>query len=204
MTQTGGPITVPPRDAAGAIAGLLPPPGGRRVVGITGPVASGKTTIAGEVLDLVGGGVVLSTDDYLPDYACVPAAERDLPERADLALLAKNIDELLERGRTLAPVWSFHEHRRMGTREVGLARGGVLLVEGIHALAEPAAGRLGCRVFVDADREVRRSRFVARDASGERGWSAEESAAFFDGVAEPSFWRNAGAYLARADVVVRE
>lgn len=183
------------RAAAGA--------GGAVVIGVCGGVASGKSTLARALVQRLGG-VVLATDDYLPDYDHVPEAERDLPERAHLADLAGHIRVLRSGGEAETPVWSFETHRREGTRRVRgpAGAGGVVVVEGIFALAEPVAGDVDVGVFVEADAGVRRERFIARDAAGERGWGPVKAAAFFDAVAEPTFWARATGYRRRAGVVV--
>jgi uridine kinase len=54
------------------------------VVGITGAVAAGKSTLARRI-----SACVVSTDHYLPDYDRTPEHLRDLPESSDLARLAR-------------------------------------------------------------------------------------------------------------------
>ena len=60
--------------------------GGRAVVGITGAVAAGKSTLARRL-----SACVVSTDHYLPDYDRTPEHLRDLPESSDLARLAQDL-----------------------------------------------------------------------------------------------------------------
>ena len=134
------------------------------VVGITGPVGSGKTTFARQLVDhsgllthaeglveglseagrreLVGAdGLIVSTDHYLPDYQDelgrdrMPAHERDEPRHADLPLLVKHLRDL-RAGRAIdRPVWSFLTHKREGAERLTPPVRGVIAVEGIHALA---------------------------------------------------------------------
>ena len=51
----------------------------RVVIGVTGAVAAGKSTLARKLSPLV-----VSTDHYLPDYDLTPEPLRDVPESSDL------------------------------------------------------------------------------------------------------------------------
>lgn len=171
--------------------------GGRAVliVGITGPVGAGKTTLARAV-----SGCVLSTDRYLPDYEGTPPGECDLPERADLARLAGDLSTLRAGQEASVPCWSFHEHRRTGYEVMRPAA--LIACEGIHALHAGPAALMDLKVFVEASRAVRWARWEAIERAGERGMGVEAARSFFDGVAEPSFAARAEAYRAAADVIV--
>jgi uridine kinase len=165
------------------------------VVGITGPVASGKSTLAAQL-----SGCIVPTDAYLPDYEVVPYAERDLPRHADLARLVKDLEALRSGARTEIPVWSFDTHRREGARPIEPAP--LIVCEGIHALDERVVGVLDVKVFVESPRGVRLDRWEARERSGARGWSVEYAQQFFREVAEPTFHALTPHYRARADFIV--
>ena len=182
--------------APGAIHALLDGRGDRPgVVGITGPVGSGKSTLAERL-----GGVVLRTDDYLPDYDGLPEHERDLPERADLALMGEHLRELAAGRPVQAPVWCFREHRRVGARTVEPCR--LIVCEGIHALHPALAEAHDVRVYVEADAEVRWRRWERIELEEERGWGVEAARRYFDEVAEPSFHARAEVYRALAHLIV--
>lgn len=210
-------------DARGEGGGGAARESGRIVlVGITGPVGAGKSTLAarlaGGALSGAGGAVggagaagVLSTDHYLPDYASTPEHLRDLPESSDLARLARDLTMLRRGEPALVPVWCFHEHRRIGEREVrpvaegggGVFEGvGGVILEGLHALHPGHAHLLHVRVYVEASSAVRLARWERLALTGQRGWDAVTTRRFFETVAEPTFARHAAAYRQSADVIV--
>lgn len=169
--------------------------GARIVIGITGPVGAGKSTLAAKVSRCV-----LATDNYLPDYEQVPEAERDEARHADGASLAQNIADLRAGRVAHVPRWSFQTHRREGFFRVEPA--GIIVVEGIHALAAHALPLLDLAVFVEAPRDVRWRRWEVLESTGQRGWGVEKARTFFGEVAEPTFEKHAAAYRAMAHVVV--
>jgi uridine kinase len=167
----------------------------RVVVGITGPVGAGKTTLATMLSPCIVG-----TDSYLPDYEKVAYQDRDRPHAADHARLAADL-ALLRLGQAAdVPIWSFQTHRREGYRT--LAPAPVIVCEGIHALHAPLRTLLDLAVYVDAPAHVRRSRWEEMANRRERGWPAEEARAFFDAVAEPTFLELAAQYRAGAHYIV--
>lgn len=172
----------------------------RPVVGVTGPVGSGKTTLANRLAETHDSSLVLSTDRYLPNYDEHPMPEWDLPERSDLAALAEHLCDLGAGRHAEVPIWSFHEHRRVGTERVGPAS--LIICEGIHALHEPLRKHLDVLVFVEAPANVRWSRWERNEIKGERGWGVDRARAFFDQVAEPIFASFAESFRSASHVIV--
>ena len=169
------------------------------VVCIAGAVGSGKSTLAGR-LAAIAEARVISTDDYLPDYDQTPEHLRDEPDSARLPELAAHLAELLAGRPAEIPVWSFHEHRRTGSRRVEPAP--LLVVEGIHALHPAMDPVRAIGVLVQASARTRLGRWEALESSGQRGWGVEKARAFFENVADPTFERHLHRYRARADFLV--
>ena len=172
------------------------------VVGVTGPVGSGKTTLANAIASQSNDrGLVLSTDHYLPDYERVDYLERDDPRHADLPLLSQHLRELRAGKQADVPVWSFQSHSREGTTRVSPAP--LIVCEGIHALHAQVRPALDLAVFVHASAAKRWERWKAIEERGERGWGVDVAKEFFESVAEPTYNRYASDYITHADVIVQ-
>lgn len=177
-------------------------PTGAQVVLISGPSASGKTTFANRLaIQLRVNGykpLIISLDDYFLDRRDTPvdeSGEKDFEalEAIDAELFNTQVRQLLA-GRTVTlPRYDFHRGRRLKGRSVSLPRGGILLVEGIHAfnhrLTEAIPEGLKFKVYVSAltqlnldwlnrvqTSDTRLIRRIVRD-SRTRGYSASETLA---------------------------
>lgn len=189
------PRTIHFEVAADAILAAARARGGRAVVGITGAVAAGKSTLARRI-----SACVVSTDHYLPDYDRTPEHLRDLPESSDLARLAQDLAELRVGRATSIPHWTFEAHARVGEQRVEPAE--IVVVEGLHALHALPRTHVDVAVFVEAPQSTRWARAVERERAGERPWPIEYLEKFFHGVAEPTFALHSAAYRAGAHFVV--
>ena len=127
-----------------------------RLVGVTGGVASGKSTLAAEVAVLLGADV-LATDGFL--FTNEVLAERGIahrkgfPESFDAAALAAALDEWRADGEVTVPSYSHLHYDVVGH---GMVSGERLVVEGLH-LAHPALGvreRFDLLVHVDAEDDL--------------------------------------------------
>ena len=116
---------------------------GARMVLISGPSSSGKTTSAhklAEELERQGTPArVVSLDNFFRGaqyYPRLPDGTLDYenPDTLDLPLIRQCLKELSETGKTVLPVYDFSKEARSSeTEEIDL-KGGVCIVEGIHAL----------------------------------------------------------------------
>lgn len=167
----------------------------RSVVAIGGPVGSGKSTLASQL-----GGLMISTDHYLPDYAAVPDDERDEPAHADLSRLAQDLTDLRQTGQARIPLWCFQNHRRVG--EWDAVAMGRIICEGIFALHPAVAHLTDIRVLVQAGQETRWKRWERIEELGERGMGVETAREHFDAIAEPTYHKYAPLYEANLDLIV--
>ncbi len=167
----------------------------RVVIGITGPVGAGKSTLASQLSSCV-----IATDHYFPNYDVTPEHLRDVPEYSDLPRLASDLAALRRGEDVTIPVWSFVSHSREGYQRVQGAP--IVVCEGIHALHEIPRAHLDISIYVDAPSTVRWSRWEALELSGVRQLGVEQARAFFHEFAEPIFGRFAGGYKSAARFVV--
>lgn len=116
---------------------------GCRIIMLTGPSASGKTTsahfLARELTRQGTPAQVISLDNFFRGteyYPKMPDGSIDYenPATLDLPLINQCLRELNETGRTVLPIYDFvTESRSEQTESIDL-QGGVCIVEGIHAL----------------------------------------------------------------------
>lgn len=116
---------------------------GRALVMLAGPSSSGKTTTATLLKQkLISSGrnaSVISLDDfYLIDgepYTFEDGTiDYERVEALDVPMITSCLHELMEKGESDIPGFSFHTKKRTGFRKVKIARDEVLIVEGLHAL----------------------------------------------------------------------
>lgn len=217
-----------PTDPLGAVVDRVKVrPGATVVLALAGPVAVGKSTIAGELgtrLRGLGAGVeVVSTDGFLLPNAALEAQglldRKGCPETYDLGRLEALVASARD-GRTLleVPLYS-HERYDVLADPERIDRPDVLVVEGVVALQRPFAD-LG--IYVHADEADVIAWYVARfqglvRAAGDdptsfyRGWVdlddaavADLARAVWDGVNRPNLHEHIAPTRAAADVVVHK
>jgi uridine kinase len=178
------------------------------IVAITGGSGSGKTTTAGQLLDLLKPltAQLISQDDYyknskaLPDFD--PATyDFDTPDARDHALLAAHLKELRAGQAIEVPVYDFTIHgRRDATQHI--VPGDVIILEGTHTLCDPAIYDLcDLKVFVDTPDDIRLLRRLLRDIH-ERGRTPETVANQYLATVRPAFERWTGPSRLNADLIV--
>jgi uridine kinase len=149
------------------------------VIGVAGGTGSGKSTIARNVVEVVGPGNVayLQQDSYYYDLHHLPAEVRnklnyDHPDSIDHELLLKHVEQL-KHGKTVKkPIYDFKTHSRL-TQTESVPPRKVILIEGILVLAhEKLRDVMDIKIFVDTDSDLRLIRRITRDVS-ERGRSLD-------------------------------
>lgn len=178
------------------------------IVMLSGPSASGKTTTAGKLAkrftELGAGGAVISLDDFfvnIEDYPLTADGRRDFESvnTIDFAELTRCLNEILTDGRTVMPTFDFaSQHRSEKTRTIDVTGGGIVIIEGIHALNPILlegvfSGRVakvyaGLRLEYELDgqkalktREIRIVRRMIRDKKF-RGYSPEQTLGVWDNI----------------------
>ena len=141
------------------------------VVAIDGPSGSGKTTLADAVASGLGAPVVHMDDLY--------AGWDGLAE--GIEMLSRRVLAPLATGRPAHhPVWDWGAGSWGPERVV--APGPLLVVEGCGSSVNPAGAYAALRVWLDAPRDVRLARGLARDGEAYRPhwerWAAQEEAVF--------------------------
>jgi uridine kinase len=163
-----------PADVAAVLAALrdaAPRCGHTAVVAVDGPSGSGKTTLARGVVEALGCPVV-HMDELYPGWDGLAEA---------VPLLVAQVLEPLARGeRATYRTWDWAADAWDGTRTV--APGPLLVVEGCGSSVGEAGGHAAVRVWVEAPREERMRRGLARDGELYRPhwerWAAQEEALF--------------------------
>ena len=114
---------------------------GAKIVMLTGPSASGKTTSAhciARALQQQGTPAqVISLDNFFKGAEFSPrlpdgTLDYENPDTLDLPLIKQCLRELSETGKTTLPVYDFSAEKRSDEAEPIDLQGGVCLVEGIH------------------------------------------------------------------------
>lgn len=199
---------------------------GRRIVMLTGPSATGKTTSANKLAAAVEArgrsSTVLSLDDFFVGEGRYPkradgADDYECLEALDLPLLRDCLRQLHETGRCQAPVFDFLTQMPGGSQEID-CRDGLVIVEGLHALnpaltdhlpqqavfriyaslREEYTGPGGARCL--ATRDIRLARRLVRDALF-RGHGPDFTLDLWDHVCE-SEDRYIKVYKSRADAIL--
>ncbi|MGB3713372.1 MAG: uridine kinase [Candidatus Promineifilaceae bacterium] len=149
------------------------------VFGVAGGTASGKTTVARNVLKAVGASQVayVPHDAYYRDMSYLPLSDRarlnyDHPESLETELLIEHIKQLLEYRPVRIPVYDFTDHRR--TEQTKLVEPSpIILIDGILIFTNgPLRKLMDIKIYVDTDADVRFIRRLERDMN-ERGRSLE-------------------------------
>ena len=143
-----------------------------RLVAVDGPSGSGKSTLGAEIGATLGA-PVLHMDDIYPGWDGLAEA---------VPLLTTQVLEPLTSGQPAAyRRWDWVRHR-WSSRLVKVPPSLMLVLEGVGSSVRPAGDYAAVCVWVEADREVRFARGIARDGETYRPhwerWARQEDALF--------------------------
>ena len=115
-----------------------------KIVALAGPSGSGKTTTAHILCDRLAKigekPIVVSLDDfyYSPEKLPVlPDGKKDYESvnSLNIPLMKKCFSEIINNGKTCLPKYDFHNKKTIENhREIDITGGGIVIVEGLHAL----------------------------------------------------------------------
>jgi len=175
------------------------------VIGIAGGTASGKSTVASQVVQSLGERCVhLMHDRY---YRGVPRERNpaehnfDHPDALETDRLVRDLDEL-RRGRSVrVPRYDFSTSSRLPEEDTLTPRP-VVIVEGILVLTDAELrSRFDHRVFVFTPDDVRLSRRIRRDIA-ERGRTWDEVLEQYEQTVRPMHEAFVAPSSAHADLVL--
>jgi type I pantothenate kinase len=200
------------------------------VVGVSGAVAVGKTTIATQLADRIAAAGttvrVISTDAFLLPNAVL--ADRDLvmrkgfPESYDFGALTTAIATVRRGEPTTIPVYSHAVYDVLPDEREPVDPTDVLIVEGVVSLQLPVRELVDIAIYVEAPEEIVRGWFVERflrftddaridPASFYHGFARLDTAqvraiaeATWDGINGPNLHEHIAPSGATADAVVEK
>jgi len=150
-------------DAANAVLARIERGDSIRMIWVSGPSSSGKTTTTVKLTErLERNGlrfVTLNLDDYFWSLIEHPTdwiddRNYETPEALDIQLMNEHLRVLLEGREIQKPVYSFKEGRRIGTRSIRLDVKQILLLDCLHGFYPPMTAGIPpesvFRVYIEA------------------------------------------------------
>ena len=124
---------------------------GKKIVMLTGPSASGKTTTSNKIAEKLRtmgkNSQVLSMDNFFKnpeDYPRLADGTKDYEnvQAVDIQLMDRCLKEIIATGKSVMPEFDFKTERRIENAIEVDVGDGILIVEGIHALNPVVIGEL--------------------------------------------------------------
>ena len=146
------------------------------VIGIAGGTCSGKSSIAGILIDefrYTNSINIIREDDYYKDQSHLPMEERaktnyDHPLAFDFDLMIDHLNKLIAGETIEKPTYDYTVHNRSNVTEI-VHPSDVLIIEGLFALYTREIRDLeDIKIFVDTPADIRFIRRLVRDVK-ERG-----------------------------------
>lgn len=180
------------------------------LIGICGGSASGKTTVAENIIKSLGVPWVtlLSMDSFYKvlDEEQHKIAKRneynfDHPDAFDMDLLISTLVALKQGRKVEVPIYDFMTHSREN-RTKTMYGANVIIFEGILAFHNPEVLKmLDMKIFVDADADIRLARRLSRDIT-KRGRDLDGVLKQYTSMVQPSFNHYIAPLMIHADIIV--
>ncbi len=141
------------------------------VIGIAGGTCSGKSSIAGILIDgfrYTNSINIIREDDYYKDQSHLPMEERaktnyDHPLAFDFELMIDHIQRLIAGETIEKPTYDYTVHNRSDVTEI-VHPSDVIIIEGLFALYREEIRKLeDIKIFVDTPADIRFIRRLKRD-----------------------------------------
>ena len=180
------------------------------IIGICGGTGSGKTTVAGRILESVSAKdvIFLQQDSYYLDLAVMPRdirnkANFDHPDAIDNDLLVEHLRALKDGRAVEIPIYDFKTHtRRAETTRMQPKH--IIIIEGILIFADPRLlAEMDIKVFVDTPDDLRFIRRLRRDVA-ERGRTVESVVEQYLNSVRPMHMQFVEPSKRLADVIIPE
>lgn len=178
------------------------------VFGVAGGTASGKTTVAQNILDAVGTARIayLPHDAYYRDLTHLSIEERaninfDHPDSLETRLMIKHIKQLLKNKTVEVPIYDFTRHTRT-EKTISVEPAPIILVDGILIFTKRKLRELmDVKVFVDTDADIRFIRRLKRDIH-DRGRELDSVIAQYLNTVRPMHMKFVEPSKRHADVII--
>lgn len=120
--------------------------GNEKIIGLSGPTCSGKTTasnkLAGIIRNMGANMKIISLDDFFKDMFSrdkldpddAEGLDFDSPDTMDIELLSSFVNNLFTNGRATKPIFDFKSGGRTKTEEIVYEEGDVFVFEGIQVM----------------------------------------------------------------------
>lgn len=181
------------------------------VIGICGASASGKTTVAKNIiaaLDVPWVSLV-SMDSFYKVLTAEEKAEAeknnynfDHPDAFDTPLLVETLTKLKAGKRVEIPIYNFKTHSRDEKNKVNIYGANVVIFEGIMAFAHKSVlDLMDMKIFVDTDSDIRLARRLQRDIL-ERGRDIRGVLQQYERFVKPSVENFIDPSMMHADIII--
>ena len=171
-----------------------------KLIIITGGSASGKTTVAESIKEILGNKAVLISQDNFYKEKGSPQTNYDQPGAFDFDLQDKVISALLKDKKTTIPIYDFTLHKRIDNIEIEPKE--YIILEGLFTFQSNLLNSNSLfKIFVDTPSDTRLARRVLRDFNT-RGRKLEDILERWIRDVQPSYKKYIAKYKKAADIII--
>ena len=171
-----------------------------KIVLIAGGSASGKTTVANALKELMQDDILLITQDsfYLPEGTV--NTNYDTPKAFDFELQNEVLEKLSKGEEADVPIYDFAQHKRVGTKTIQPKP--IIIFEGLFAFHNNDLFNMSeMKIFVDTPADKRLARRILRDIK-ERGREIEDIITRWQRDVQPAYLKHISRKKHVADIII--